>query len=992
MARLLLAPLVLLLACSSPPVPVPDLDGDGFSADVDCDDGDPTLNPGVAEVCDLVDNDCDGAIDERLGAWWYADADGDGFGDSATETLACVAPDGFVDDKSDCDDASAAVHPGAVETCDGVDENCDGVADDGGAEVPWYLDEDGDGLGTGEPVLACEAPTGWVADDGDCDDGDADVGPEQTFFLDVDGDGHGDPAAPVTACTAPPGTAIVGDDCNDAAKSVHPGAPELCNGIDDNCTDGENDVVDLTFYADVDKDGYGDPVDWVTACKAPAGYVLDATDCDDGVKAVHPGAAETCDGVDTNCSGDESDAAGAPTWHADADRDGYGASAVVHACTAPVGYIADGTDCDDAASAVHPGAVETCNGVDNNCAAGEADAANAATWYADGDADGYGNPARTAVACTAPVGYIATAGDCNDGAGAVHPGAVDVCNGVDDNCAAGETDATDRKPWYADTDLDGYGNAGSVASACVVPNGYVGNSTDCDDGAKAVHPGAVEICNGIDDNCVNGEADAIGIATWYADVDGDGYGDAGVTRAQCAPPTGFVADATDCNDAATAIHPGAVDVCNGIDDNCANGESDATNKPTWYLDADGDTYGTPNASVITCYAPVGYEADALDCDDAASGIHPGAIDACDGIDNNCSGDEVDAIDAKTWYRDVDGDQVGALASGTTKACAVPVGFDDQSTDCNDGAAAIYPGAAETCNGVDNNCSGDELDATDGITWYLDGDGDGYGLATTTLKRCTKPVGYDNDALDCNDAVGTINPGATEICDGIDNNCDGSELQITALYFDSAADTVSIGSTTGLALGGTFTVEAWVYRVGAGGAVFEKWKGGAEDKSFTITGSNTVLGYAFAGYFGPSDPRNYIMGQSDPVAVASGRWSHIAWVYTGSATKYYIDGALATTAAETGDPADSDGIANIGGIYRDSMQVPPMMGYIAEVRISNNVRYNATFAPAPSLANDINTVGLWHLTEGSGTFADDVSTANLNGTIANASWQSVVCRR
>ena len=117
---------------SQPPVPV-DEDGDGWAVDGgDCDDGDPAVNPYQDEVCDGIDNDCDGYVD--LGAVdatrWFLDADADGYGCPTCITSACEQPTGRVEDNTDCDDEDPAVNPGAAEVPDGIDNDCDGEIDE----------------------------------------------------------------------------------------------------------------------------------------------------------------------------------------------------------------------------------------------------------------------------------------------------------------------------------------------------------------------------------------------------------------------------------------------------------------------------------------------------------------------------------------------------------------------------------------------------------------------------------------------------------------------------------------------------------------------------------------------------------------------------------------------------------------------------------------------------------------------------------------------
>jgi len=245
------------------------------------------------------------------------------------------------------------------------------------------------------------------------------------------------------------------------------------------------------------------------------------------------------------------------------------------------------------------------------------------------------------------------------------------------------------------------------------------------------------------------------------DEDGDGYD-----------------ETTDCDDENPLIYPGAEEVCDGVDNNC-NSETDepsAVDAQTWFADSDGDGHGDPLAATPSCPQPSGFVADNTDCDDTSTSTHPGALEVCDGSDNDCDGtvDEPDSVGASTYFADTDSDGFGDPAS-TTVACTPPTGFVNDDTDCDDTDASTYPGAPEYCDGVDHDCDGaiNEVDSVDASDFYLDYDSDGFGNAAATTTACSAPSGYLTDSSDCNDVDAATYPGAPEICDGADNSCDGT---------------------------------------------------------------------------------------------------------------------------------------------------------------------------------------------------------------------------
>lgn len=283
----------------------------------------------------------------------------------------------------------------------------------------------------------------------------------------------------------------------------------------------------------------------------------------------------------------------------DADGDGFGTGDPQRSCTLE-GFAENRLDCDDANDSVHPGVVETCNGLDDDCNGRIDDQLDSVLFYTDADGDGFGVRYPAMLGCTEPgAGWARNHSDCDDTDASIHPDGHEVCNdGVDDDCdgfaddADDDTDPQSMSTFWLDDDADGLGDLGSPLLSCGPRSTYVDNADDCDDTDAAITQ-----------------------FPFFEDADLDGYGAEGSYVLSCEGYPGGADNDLDCDDTDPWI-----------------------NVPhDWYVDVDGDGWGTGASLGFQCDPPAPGAGPWLgDCDESDPNIHGGMPEDClDGIDQDC---------------------------------------------------------------------------------------------------------------------------------------------------------------------------------------------------------------------------------------------------------------------------------------------------------------------------------------------------------------------
>ena len=370
-----------------------------------------------------------------------------------------------------------------------------------------------------------------------------------------------------------------------------------------------------------------------------------------------------------------------------------------------------------------------------------------------------------------------------------------VCGSCNDgnDCTTDSCNRINRCEYHTrDDDEDGHCHPGCSDGEPLTPRGDCDDSPgDCDDERSDVHPDSTERCaTSYDDDCDadhdTNDLDARGCENFHYDFDDDTYGTDSF-QCRCRAQGHYTAErAGDCNDENRAINPAATETCaTGADDDCDGDSNDvgATACVNRYRDNDRDGYYPSGApSECRCSGAGRFTSTSSgDCDDGNGAVHPAATETCaTGHDDDCDGgaNDVGATGCTTRYRDNDRDTYFPPGAPSECRCSAEGNFSAISGgDCNDGAAAINPGAREDCDTAttDDNCNDEinERDAANCDPFFFDRDGDTYGTTSSECWCSARGNFRATRAGDCNDGDAAIHPEVADPCDGVNNDCDGS---------------------------------------------------------------------------------------------------------------------------------------------------------------------------------------------------------------------------
>jgi hypothetical protein len=701
-----------------------------------------------------------------------------------------------------------------------VDKDNDGFTVEGIFQPPTPL-------GAGSRYVLENAGTDFVSANSariDCDDTTSLSTVAFTVYTDNDGDGYGTTSAG-TSCSLGANQASVGGDCFDGVGGnvIRPGvvtAETPAAGIDYNCDNL------ITCYADVDNDGDGPTGGAASSvsiaglgftvnlsnnlCTSRANSATNTDDCNDASSQFTKNNLTGTRGAETPADAKDYDCSGAVTCYRDLDNDDHGTAVTdtfavaspgaTLSCASTANASALNDDCRDGDATIYYGATEaaltgqTAPGIDSNCD-------NFVSCYADGDADGDGTNARTVKSIDLRLSPISTTA-----------GAAISCTRSAAN------------------------NPATVGATSEV-------ATDCNDASNQFST-LVTATRSDETTAIGFDYNCDGNASCWTDADNDDYGSdvkrtvstGGASSVNCdqtaqSATLGGPGANLDCNDGSALFKPFLVGETVG-----AGNDTNCDEQVTCYQDLDADQFGsattvtlslTAGQTVVSCVRTaaqngststppnVGTASGSTDCRDEGANANLFNTSASEvgifGEDRNCSG-------SVTCFPDVDGDGEGAYASqsvsvvaGWNSGCTMS-GFRGSGTDCNDtaGTGAAFKASATEAIGssVDLNCDGD-------LTCYVDSDHDSYGSATTILRdnvvspggtgTCDDPVnGFGNEGTDCDDAVATTFPTASEPTGTqVDRNCNAQVVCYADADGDSAGSYVAT-VTEAVTAGGTAT--------------------------------------------------------------------------------------------------------------------------------------------------------------------------------------------
>ena len=458
-------------------------------------------------------------------------------------------------------------------------------------------------------------------------------------------------------------------------------------------------VSNITYYQDLDNDGFGNLAVSQVGCSPITGYVTNSTDCNDNNNAIYPGATEIeANGIDEDCNGVDAPLSpvnmGLYEFTDVANCPVVANNVTTQPTNATFGtFTNSGANCTATANVFNNTAWNTAAAIDlsqynqfsisgNECynlnlakiAFNHRVSSTGGTpvIYLRSSLDNYASNVDTiASAWNGNVMLDDTislpAAFANVHAVTFRLYVTSMATNTStfrmDNVSLwGNSFSVAPQTYYADVDQDGFGDLANDTLVCTMPAGFVTNSQDCNDADAAINPNTV----------------------WYMDMDGDLQGDLMATFTGCTPPTGYVLNSGDCDDTNPTV----------------------TAPTMYYVDADNDGFGDDATGTLACTQPANTVTIGGDCDDTNNAIYPGATEICDGFDNNCNGTNDEGLIFNTYYLDSDNDQFGA-GIGLVSCQAIPLpGYVLVNGDCDDMNPNVYPGATEILgNDMDENCDG-----------------------------------------------------------------------------------------------------------------------------------------------------------------------------------------------------------------------------------------------------------------------------------------------